>query len=158
MDMRWVVIHYLIPLLFLMGILFLVGIKFINILYVFIGYFWVVTFLTAYSKEKIELGKYRYSTLKFLYLFNQSTQKITKRYLKDKYAFLNRGIPPIFFVLILWAITYSGHFWFVVIGYGYFEMIHNLFRKKFHWDPLRDNSEFENDNFSSETQEDLWKP
>jgi hypothetical protein len=137
MDQRIVILYYLTPLLILMTALSLLGIDIINNLYVFFSYFWVVTFLSPYSSSKIIEGKYRFSTLRFLYVFNEEIQSVSRKFFKGKYEFINRGIPPIAFVTILWAMLYSGQFYFSILGYVYFEIIHYIFLTKLNWNPFQ---------------------
>ena len=139
-EMRWVLLHYLLPLFFMMIVFSLFGIKTINNLYLFLSYVWPLCFLTDYSKNVVGISKYKFSTLKLIFTYDESIKKIAERVLKGKLVFLKRGLPPIFFVTFVWGLFLSGYPWFALIGYGYFELIHYLFRKKFQWDPLRDNS------------------
>jgi hypothetical protein len=137
MDQRLVILYYLMPLLILMTALSFLGVDFINVLYFFFSYFWVITFLSPYTNTKINVGKYRFSTLRFLYVFNEAVQKVSIKVFKDKYDFLNKGMPPIVLVTILWAILYSGQFYFSILGYAYFELIHYLCLKKLNWKPFQ---------------------
>lgn len=132
--------HYLLPLFFIMLIFSLLGTRTVNNFYLFLSYVWPLCFLTEYSRTTTDSSKYKFSTLKLLFAFDEAVKKIAAKILKGKWQFLSRGLPPIFFVTFLWAVFYSGYPWFALMGYGYFELIHYLFRKKFQWDPLRDNS------------------
>jgi hypothetical protein len=142
MDPRLVIVYYMVPLFFMMTALSFLGVEFINVLYFFFSYFWVITFLSPYSNDKITAGKYRFSTLRFLFVFNEAVQntslKVLERANNIKLKWLIRGMPPIFLVIIIWALLYSGQFYFAILGYGYFELIHYIFIKKLNWNPFRD--------------------
>ena len=56
---------------------------------------------------------------------------------KGKYKFINKGIPPIALITTLWAILYSGQFYFSILGYAFFELIHYLYIKKLNWNPFQ---------------------
>jgi hypothetical protein len=137
MDPRLVILYYLIPLLITMTALIFLGVDFINVLYFFFSYFWVITFLSPYTNTKINVGKYRFSTLRFLHVFNETAQKISMKVFKGKYKFINKGIPPIALITTLWAILYSGQFYFSILGYAFFELIHYLYIKKLNWNPFQ---------------------
>lgn len=142
MDQRLVIIYYIVPLLFMMTALSFLGIEFINILYFFFSYFWVITFLSPYSKDKITAGKYRFSTLRFLFVFNEAvlntSHKALNKVSNNKIKLFTRGLPPICLVTIVWAILYSGQFYFAILGYGFFELVHYIYIKKLNWNPFND--------------------
>jgi len=117
--------HYLeyLPVLLIVVFIFeFLPFSFLTRMYVYIGFCWPFAMTTPDLGEKILARKYRYSFIKFTFLFNNflcETFQLEKKYLSDP---LMRSISPFMFCAVLGIIAGDWFFFASFFGSVLFEL------------------------------------
>ncbi|WP_372653502.1 hypothetical protein [Halobacteriovorax sp.] len=115
-------VTYLIALFVLTLVLWFSSISFQTLNYILLGFCWSLTVHAPSLKEKLELKKYKFSLLRFVFGFDKFLSSFSENfYLKS----LLRALPPILLSLLCFLISLEGIFFASLLGSIYFEVIFN---------------------------------
>ncbi|ATH09215.1 hypothetical protein BIY24_15065 [Halobacteriovorax marinus] len=113
-------VTYLVALFFLTLILWFINLSFQTLNYIILGFCWSFTIHAPSLRERLELKKYKFSLLRFVFgVDNFLVSLSSKFYLR----ILLRSIPPIIISFLCFLISMKGIFMASLIGGLYFELI-----------------------------------
>ncbi|GEM_PF-6292575 len=114
-------VTYLVALFVLTLVLWFTSISFQTLNYILLGFCWSLTVHAPSLKEKLELKKYKFSLLRFVFGFDRFLSSFTHKYF---FRIFFRALPPVILSLLCFLISLEGVFFASLLGSIYFEIIY----------------------------------
>ena len=120
MDLKKDLIRYyllvFLPFLFVWAILKGIGVSWFNQLWFTLSYFWPVTVNAPGVMDRVYSKKYRFSILRFIYLFDLIFKKIGKKFKIFLTSKIISSSAPLVFGFVLVLISKFGDIPFIILG------------------------------------------
>lgn len=118
-------ITYLIALFVLTLVLWFTSISFQTLNYILLGFCWNLTIHAPSLKEKLELKKYRFSLLRFVFGVDKFLSSFTHKFFLRTFL---RSIPPVVLSFLCFLISFEGIFLASLFGSFFFELVFHRIR------------------------------
>ena len=128
---RKVYASYLIPLIIGMIAIDLLDFGFLNQLFFMMAFFWPFTMQYPGLHEKVQINKYRFSTLRLFFFFDSLFTRFLKQDSPKALQIVLRGLAPIILLIAAKITSGTGNILFIFLGFIVFEICHFFVQKVF---------------------------
>jgi hypothetical protein len=128
---RKVFASYLIPLIVGMIAIDLLGFGFLNQLFFMMAFFWPFTMQYPGLHEKVQINKYRFSTMRLFFFFDSLFTRFSKPESPKALQIVLRGLAPILLLVTAKIASGTGNILFIFLGFIVFEICHYTVQKVF---------------------------